>query len=67
LGYYSDTGEDLVAIDHAYLLQQQQQANTRLVDRKYQNTEAAKMRHVQRKKDRGHGGGGAKFFDELEY
>ncbi|KAF9150968.1 Interferon- developmental regulator 1 [Linnemannia schmuckeri] len=73
MGHYSDTGEDFVVIDQAYLLQQQQlqlQASSR-VDRKYQNAEVARLRHVQRKKDRGGsgggGGGGGKFFHELEY
>ncbi|KAG0288954.1 Interferon- developmental regulator 2 [Linnemannia gamsii] len=71
MGYNSDTGEDIAAIDQAYLLQLQQQASIRLMDRKYQNAEVARMRHVQRKKDRSHGGGGSggggKFYDELEY
>ncbi|KAG0269150.1 Interferon- developmental regulator 1 [Linnemannia exigua] len=69
LGYYVDGGgEDLTAIDQFYLQQLQQQAN-RVVDRKNQKAEAARLRHVQRNKEResGHGRGGGKSFDELEY
>ncbi|KAG0362728.1 Interferon- developmental regulator 1 [Mortierella sp. AD032] len=64
LGYCSDGGggEDLMAIDQLYLQQLQQQAN-RVMDRKYQSAEVTRLRHVQRKKERG----GGKSFDELEY
>ena len=70
MSYYSDTGEDFAAVDQGLLLRQQYlqqiQASSR-VDRRYQNAEAARMRHVQRKKDRD-GSYGGKFFDEfLEY
>ncbi|KAF9119974.1 Interferon- developmental regulator 1 [Mortierella sp. 14UC] len=66
VGYYSDGGEDLAAVVQFYLQQQQlqQQAN-RLTFRKQQNAEVARLRQMQRKKERD--GRGGKFFDELEY
>lgn len=70
MGHYSDTGEDFTAAEQGHLLQQlhlqQMLANSR-VDRKYRNAEVARLRDVQRKKDRGGSGGGGKFFDALEY
>ncbi|KAF9932853.1 hypothetical protein FBU30_007184 [Linnemannia zychae] len=59
LGNYSDGGnnssrDDFASIEQIYALKQQQKG--RKVDRK-QNGDVAKLRHVQRKKDRGRGRG----------